>query len=88
MSKYLPQDGAARFAAWTWLTLSGHAEPDCEEAGVKPSLDGYPRSAVLAALLPDGKALDDDHAAAFAAPAEPQLIAPRQALRQEDRVLE
>jgi len=46
------------------------------------------RGAVLAALVPDGKALDDDHAAAFAAPAEPKLIAPRQALRQEDRVLE
>ena len=61
------------------------------QSRVNPSLDGYaPRRGrtVLAALLPDGEALDDEHAAAFAAPTEPKLIAPRQALREEDRVLE
>ena len=56
--------------------------------GAVSSVGPLCRRAVLAALVPDGKALDDDHAAAFAAPAEPKLIAPRQALRQEDRVLE
>ena len=70
-------------AAGAGLHTGSHLGP-----GVKPSLDGSARLAVLAALLPDGEALDDDHAAAFAAPAEAKLIAPRQALRQEDRVLE
>jgi hypothetical protein len=43
---------------------------------------------VLASLVPDGEALDDDEPAALAAPAEPQLIAPRQALREEHGVFE
>src|SRR6185312_16277702 len=44
--------------------------------------------AVVAALLPDGEALDDDHAAAVAASTEPKLIAPREAFREKDCVLE
>jgi len=56
--------------------------------GAVSSVRPLRRRAVLAALLPDGEALDHDHAAAFAAPTDAQLIAPRQALRQEDRVLE
>jgi len=41
-----------------------------------------------AALLPDREALHDDHAPAVAASGEPELISPRQAFREEDRVLE
>src|SRR5581483_5491453 len=44
--------------------------------------------AVMAALLPDGEALDDDEAAAIAAPAEAQLVAARQACCEKDRILE
>jgi hypothetical protein len=42
----------------------------------------------MATPLPDRKALYHDQAAAIAAVAEPQLIAPCQALREEDTVLE
>ena len=54
-------------------------------SGVGPAARGR---AVLATPLPDREALDDEHAAALAAPTEAQLIASRQTVREEDGVFE